>query len=70
MDPWWNPAKLRLKFSVDFTYHRHHHRLESWNIYFLQPLYLQRYADAVAAKGAPLYNYFDLEQLLLFVDLF
>ena len=33
----------------------HHHRLELWNLYFLQPPYLQRYVDAVAGKGAPLY---------------
>ena len=28
------------------------------NLYFLQPPYLQRYADAVAGEGAPLYNCF------------
>ena len=26
---------------------------------YLQPPYLQRYVDAVAGKGAPLYNCFD-----------
>ena len=26
---------------------------------FLKPPYLQRYADAVAGKGAPLYNCFN-----------
>ena len=36
-----------------------HHRLESWNLCFLQPPYLQRYADVVAGKGATLYNCFD-----------
>ena len=29
-------------------------------LYFLQPPYLQRHADAVAGKGAPLYNCFDI----------
>ena len=52
--------QLRLIFTIDFIYQGHHHRLELWNLYFLQPPYLQRYADAVAGKEAPLYNCFDL----------
>ena len=40
-------------------YQRHHHRLELCSFYILQPRYLQRYADAVSRKGAPLYNCFD-----------
>ena len=51
--------QLRLLFTLDFIYQRHHHRLELWNLYFLQPPYLQRYADPVAGKGARLYNCFD-----------
>ena len=51
--------QLRLIFTLDFIYQRHHDRLESWNFYFLQPPYLQRYADAVAGKSASLYNCFD-----------
>ena len=51
--------QLRLIFTLDFIYQRHHHRLELWNLHFLQPPYLQRYADAVAGKGAPLNNCFD-----------
>ena len=44
-------------------------------IFILQPPYLQRYADAVTGKGAPLYNCFDVltllvKQLLVFVDRF
>ena len=54
-----NPTELRLIFALDFIYQRHHHRIESWNLYFLQPPYLHRYADAVVREGAPLYNYFD-----------
>ena len=50
--------QLRLIFTLDFIYQRHHHRLELSNLYFLKPPYLQRYADAVAKKGAPLYNCF------------
>ena len=50
----WNPTGLRLIFTLDFLYQRHHHRLESWDLFFVQPPYLQRYADAVAGKGAPL----------------
>ena len=49
-----NPTGLRLIFTLDFLYQRHHHRLESWDLFFVQPPYLQRYADAVAGKGAPL----------------
>ena len=54
-----NPAELCLVFTLDFIYQRHHHRLESWNLYYLQLPYLQRYADAVTGKGAPLCNCFD-----------
>ena len=46
-------------FTLDFIYQRHHHRLELWNLYFLQPPYIQRYTDAVAGKGASLFNCFD-----------
>ena len=49
-----NPAELRLIFTFNFIYQRHHHRLESWNLFFVQSPYLQRYADAVAGKGASL----------------
>ena len=50
----WNPTGLCLIFTLDFLYQRHHHRLESWDLFFVQPPYLQRYADAVAGKGASL----------------
>ena len=49
-----NPTELRLIFTLDFIYQRHHHRLEPWNLFFVQPPYLQGYADAVVGKGAPL----------------
>ena len=51
--------QVRLIFTLNFIYQRHHHRLELRNLYSLQPPYLQKYADAVAGKGAPLYNCFD-----------
>ena len=51
--------QVRLIFTLNFIYQRHHHRLELRNLYSLQPPYLQKYADAVARKGAPLYNCFD-----------
>ena len=51
--------QLHFIFTLDFIYQCHHHRSELWNLYFLQPPYLQRYADGVAGKGAPLYNCFD-----------
>ena len=50
----WNPTGLRLIFTLHFLYQSHHHRLESWDLFFVKPPYLQRYADAVAGKGAPL----------------
>ena len=58
---WRNPTELCLIFNetLDFIYQRHHHRLDSWNLIFLQPPHLQRYADAVAGIGATLYNCFD-----------
>ena len=56
-----NPTEFCLIFTLNFIYQRHHHRLESWNLYFLQSPYLQRYADTVAGKGAPLYNCFDFD---------
>ena len=49
-----NSTKLCLKFTLNFIFRRHHHILESWNLFFVQSPYLQRYADAVAGKGAPL----------------
>ena len=29
----WNLTELCLIFTLDFIYHRHHHRLESWNLF-------------------------------------
>ena len=49
-----NPTRFRLIFTLDFLYQRHDHRLESWDLFFVQPPYLQRYADPVAGKGASL----------------
>ena len=67
-----NPSELCLIFILDFIYRRHHHRLESWNLYFLQPPYLERYADAVAGKSDLYITVLTMlmEQLLIFVDLF
>ena len=49
----WNPIELCFIFRLDFIHQRHQRRLESWNLYFLQPPYIQRYADAVDGGGAP-----------------
>ena len=43
---------------VDYIYQTHEHRLTQWNNLLLNPAALQRYADAIARKGAPLENYF------------
>lgn len=44
-------------FTLDFIYQRQHHVVESWNLFSLQPPYLQRYVDAVTRKGARSYNW-------------
>ena len=49
-----NPTRFRLILTLDFLYQHHHYRLESWDLFFVQPLYFQRYADAVAGEGASL----------------
>ena len=49
-----NLTRFRLIFTLDFLYQRHHHRLESWDLFFVQPPYLDQYADGVAGKSAPL----------------
>ena len=67
-----NLTELHLIFPLDFVYQRHHHRLQLWNLYSLQPPYLQRYVNAVAGKDATLITVLTLlmEQLLVFLDLF
>ena len=51
-----NPTEICLICNevLDFIHHFHHHRLQSWDLNFLQPRFLQSYADAVSQKGAPL----------------
>ena len=53
-----NPTELPLIFKLNLIYQRRHHRLKSWNLFFVTPPYLQLYADAVATKGKPLKNFF------------
>ena len=48
--------QVRFMLALNFIYQRHHHSLEIRNSYSLQLPYLKEYADAVAGKGAPLYN--------------
>ena len=43
---------------VDYIYQAHGHRLTQWNNLLLNPAALQRYADAIVRKGAPLENCF------------
>ena len=47
-----------LIFTLNFIYQRHYRGLELRNLYSLKPPYLQKYVDAAAEKGAPLYNCF------------
>ena len=51
-----NPTEICLICNevLDFIHHCHHHRLQSWDLNFLQPRFVQSYADAVSQKGAPL----------------
>jgi hypothetical protein len=55
-----NPTELCLIFNhvLDFVYDNHHHRLGTWNQPFLSPQMLERYAQAVHDRGAPLQNCF------------
>ena len=55
-----NPTELCLIFNriVDFIYEHHHHRLQSWDKFFLQPDQLHSYAQAVHQQGADLSNCF------------
>ena len=39
-------------------YENHHHRLRSWDQFFLQPVQLHRYAEIVHQQGAPLSHCF------------
>ena len=43
---------------LDHVYRTHQHRICQWYPEVMNPLALQRYADAVANKGAPLQNCF------------
>ena len=43
---------------INFIYETNHHRLTNWNDALLNPVSLQRYADAVFFKGAALDNCF------------
>ena len=57
--PYLGEIQVCLIFAHNLIYQRHHHRLELQNLYSLQPPHLQKYADEVAGKNAPLYNCFD-----------
>ena len=70
---WRNPTELRLIFTLNFIYQFITITDKSRGIlHFLQPPYLQIYADAAAGKGAPLYDCFDFANrtVLVFVELF
>ena len=56
-----NPTEICLIFDevLDLIYNRHRHRLQNWSLNpFLQPIELQKYADAIHMHGAPLQNCF------------
>ena len=55
-----HPTELCLIFStvLEFVYNSHHHCLESWNQPFLLPQVLERYAQIIHNRGAPLQNCF------------
>ena len=41
---------------LDYTYNTHGHRISQWNHTILDPVSLERYAEAVNDKGAALDN--------------
>ena len=43
---------------VDYVFNEHGHLITRWNEALLSPENLQRYADSIAGKGAPLQNCF------------
>ena len=43
---------------LDYIYSIHGHKITEWNNIVLDPVHLQIYAHAIAAKGAPLENCF------------
>ena len=43
---------------TDWIYAHHSHRITQWNRTILNPLELEKYAEAVFSKGAPLSNCF------------
>ena len=45
-------------FVIDWIHHTHSHRITQWNATLLSSDSLQRYADAVARRGAALQNCF------------
>ena len=55
-----NPTELCFIFNtvLEFVYNSHHHRLESWNQPFLLPQVLERYAQIIHNRSAPLQNCF------------
>ena len=55
-----NPTELCLIFNtvLDHIYNQHGQKLRTWNWPILAPPSLQRYADCVYQKGAPLQNCF------------
>ena len=55
-----NQTEICLIFNhvLSLLYHNHHHRLSSWNQWFLQPHMLQRFCESINNKGAPLQNCF------------
>ena len=55
-----HPTELCSIFNavLEFVYNSHDHRLESWNQPFFLPQVLERYAQIIHNRGAPLQNCF------------
>lgn len=45
-------------YMIDYIYQSHSHRILEWNDTILDPLSLERYSNAITAKGSPLENCF------------
>ena len=50
---------------LDFIYQHYHHRLQSWNLSFLQPHVLRNYINAKVQKSVSLNNCFSLVDNIL-----
>lgn len=45
-------------YMIDYIYQLHSHRILEWNDTILDPFMLERYSNAITAKGSPLFWFY------------